>query len=62
MAQLVGVSACNPQVAGSIPSQGTCLGCGFDPSLRVRVTPRLDVLISSPAAYGRQPVDASLSH
>ena len=31
MAQMVGVSSHNQKVAGSIPSQRTCLGCRFDP-------------------------------
>ena len=31
MAQLVGVSLRNLRVAGLIPSQGTYLGCRFDP-------------------------------
>ena len=36
MAQLVGVSSCEPKdcrTAGSIPSRGKCLGCGFSPWL-----------------------------
>ena len=32
--QLVGASSCNQKVAGSIPSQGTCLGCKFNPQSR----------------------------
>ena len=28
---LVGASSCKPKVVGSIPGQGTYLGCGFDP-------------------------------
>ena len=35
------------KVTGSIPGQGTCLGCGFNPWL---------------GWYGRQPIGASLSH
>ena len=35
-----------PDLVGSIPSQGTYLGCRFDPG---------------PGAYGRQPIDVSLS-
>ena len=31
VAQLVGASSCNPMVTGSTPSQGTYLGCGFNP-------------------------------
>ena len=31
VAQLVGVLSCNQKVAGSIPGQGTCLGCRFSP-------------------------------
>ena len=31
VAQWVGVSFCRPKCYGSIPSQGTCLGCGFSP-------------------------------
>ena len=34
MAQLVGVSVCNLKVAGSISSQGTYLGFGFDSQSR----------------------------
>ena len=32
VAQLVGCCSAKQKVAGSIPSQGTCLGCGFRPS------------------------------
>ena len=31
--QLVGYRPANQHVASSIPSQGTCLGCGFGPRL-----------------------------
>ena len=31
MVQLVGASTCNQKVAGSIPGQGTCLGCSSIP-------------------------------
>lgn len=31
MLQLVGALSCIPKGAGSIPSQGTCRVCGFDP-------------------------------
>ena len=47
MAQLVGALSLNQKVAGSIPSQGTCLGAGLIPSL---------------GTYGRQPIDVCLSH
>ena len=30
VSQLVGALFCNQKVAGSIPSHGTCLGCGFN--------------------------------
>ena len=29
VAQLIGVLPCNQKVVGSIPSEGTCLGCRF---------------------------------
>ena len=46
MAKLVGASfRALKKVAGSIPGQGTCLGCGFDPWL---------------GAHRRQPADVSL--
>ena len=35
VAQLVGHHPTDPKVMGSIPSQGTCLGCRFGPQLRV---------------------------
>ena len=50
MAQL-GASSHNRKVAGSIPSQGTCLGCGFVPPS-----------VHGMGAYRRPPIDASLSH
>ena len=53
MAQLVGASSHNQKVAGSIPSQGTYLGCGLIPSMH---------MIAGPGVYGRQPIDATLSH
>ena len=31
VAQLVGALSCNQKVVGSIPGQGTYLGCGFNP-------------------------------
>ena len=31
VAQLVGALSHNQRVAGLIPCQGTCLGCGFNP-------------------------------
>ena len=34
VAQLVGHRPVNGRVVGSIPSQGTYLGCGFSPLLR----------------------------
>ena len=33
VAQLVWHCPAKPNVAGSIPGQGTCLGCGFNPQL-----------------------------
>ena len=33
MAQLVGCRPAKQKVAGSVPGQGTCLGCGFSPQL-----------------------------
>ena len=33
VAQLVGHSPAKRKVAGSIPGQGTCLGCGYSPHL-----------------------------
>ena len=33
VAQLVGHPSARQSVTGSIPGQGACLGCGFDPSL-----------------------------
>ena len=38
----------NQMVAGSIPGQGTCLGCKLSPQVGW-------------GAYGRQPIDASFS-
>ena len=35
VAQWVEHQPANGKVEGSIPSQGTCLGCGPDPQLRV---------------------------
>ena len=53
VAQLIGASSHKQKVAGSIPGQGTYLGCRFDSHVHT---------ISSLGAYGRQPMDASLSH
>ena len=47
MAQLVGVPFCAWKVVGSIPSQGTFLGCRFGPS---------DLMCQ------RQPINISVSH
>ena len=35
VAQLVGACPKHRKVVGSIPGQGTYLGCGFDPSVKV---------------------------
>ena len=48
MAQLVGISSCSWKVTDLIPSQGTCLGCRFNPWCL--------------GTYGRQLIDASLLH
>ena len=47
VAELVGHHSAWRNAAGSIPGQGTCLGCKFS---------------SDPGACKRQPIDVSLSH
>ena len=43
VAWLFGALSHNQTVAGLIPSQGTCLGCGFDLCLvQVRVIPSMN--------------------
>ena len=46
MAQWVGHRPAKQKVTGSIPSQGTYLGCGYGPRWGI---------------HGRQPIDVSLS-
>ena len=46
-ARLIGHLSTKQKAASSVPSQGTCLGCGLVPSWGARK---------------RQPVDVSLSH
>ena len=47
VAQWVGHHPADQRVTGSIPSQGTCLGCGPGPRW---------------GAHGRQPIDVSRTH
>ena len=48
VAQLVGASSCKQKVAGLIPSQSTCRGCGFSPGWG--------------ALYEKHLIDVSVSH
>ena len=54
VAQWIECRPVNQRVTGSIPSQGTCLGCGPGPQLRVHERqPHIDVSLPSPLSKNK---------
>ena len=51
MAQTVGCHPTKRKVTGSIPGQGTCLGCGFSPWVRACERQSIDVSLSHPCFF-----------